>query len=423
MSLSSFGFSQQVVTIIGFSEDYTRLMVRDAAGTEFEIDGTLRSKATGMPEPGERWMIAKVGAMWVPTLQIGAPAPPVITGDRDGSDNILTQILDALVTHGLVIDQTVPVIATPVPDDAAPTIDEATYGLAEPIIEADVEAEPDPEVANHEPKKPHKDRDKRKRQQFLWIGSYNVWHNLPNNVILADLRRLLRQGNGMVYGLQEFDGGDRSSVLAGLPDNWGYIRTGECVILWNKDEVKKLANGVNTLSSSRGTGLPNRYAQWGRFELRDTGFRFTVINTHLDAHVERGGLPNPDPSVRFRELAGHRSQTRQIAEMFRTMSNGGKHPVFCTGDFNTDYRLDHRKRHPDFPVAQFAKVGVKANWAILKNANVSTHFGSHGGRQIDYVWRGPMPKWMCQYENQRVLVGFRSDHRPVVVKMRVRARH
>ena len=97
------------VTIESASPDTGEVMVRDTNGAEFTLLGSTRPKGTGFPVDGELWLAQKIGQMWTLRTQIGALAPPVITGGvTEGSPQAAT--LDALDAIGLIRNQTTPSI-------------------------------------------------------------------------------------------------------------------------------------------------------------------------------------------------------------------------------------------------------------------------------------------------------------------------
>ncbi len=93
------------VSIVGSDPETGEVMVRDTVGTEFPILGSTRPKATGFPAEGEIWIVERGPAAWMLVTQIGALAPPVVTGEVPaGSAEAAT--IAALTALGLIRDQT-----------------------------------------------------------------------------------------------------------------------------------------------------------------------------------------------------------------------------------------------------------------------------------------------------------------------------
>lgn len=93
------------VSITAADPDTGEVMVRDTNGAEFSILGTTRTKGSGFPAPGEIWIIQRTGPAWTLRTQIGAPAPPVISGEIPAG-SALAATVAGLAALGLIRDET-----------------------------------------------------------------------------------------------------------------------------------------------------------------------------------------------------------------------------------------------------------------------------------------------------------------------------
>jgi endonuclease/exonuclease/phosphatase (EEP) superfamily protein YafD len=97
--------------------------------------------------------------------------------------------------------------------------------------------------------------------------------------------------------------------------------------------------------------------------------------------------------------------------------------VLVVGDLNVNYRSDRVARPRLFPFARLGEVGMRASFEATGLPRRGTHVLRRSGnsvRLIDYVYvmrrRGSAPL------DNRIMGGFRSDHRPLVVTLLMRAR-
>jgi hypothetical protein len=63
-------------------------------------------------------------------------------------------------------------------------------------------------------------------------------------------------------------------------------------------------------------------------------------------------------------------------------------PIFLTGDFNVNYRLDSLYKDPLFPYANMSAVGVQSSYESLNLASIASSQGTFNGsnRLIDYLF-------------------------------------
>ena len=270
--------------------------------------------------------------------------------------------------------------------------------------------------------------------QEISISSYNVRHTLSADRAVADIKELAARSD--IVTLQEMSSGvRRREVRASLFDCSmcpfeGYLPTpavpGATPILYRWDRFRVEGSGTvqvteDTYVGPAGSGpatLRAKYLNWVKLRERATGQSLYVINNHTVPTVQgKGGGPNR----RFPErLALYRQHMTGLTALITGFKQDGS-LVFVTGDFNVNYRRDVIGQWRMFPYARLGAVGVRASYQALGQPARGTHVlrSGRGDRLIDYVWyledRDVTPV------SQRILRGYDSDHRPVVVSFRLSA--
>lgn len=423
-----FATPRMVVSIMGVEAESSRVMVRDSYGNEFVLDGSLRAKGTGMPAIEERWLIAKIGGKWTLEMQIGAITPPVIEGDLGGANPVLKQVLKAMAAHGLVVDLTT---------DSDP--DETEWDDTTDPVVLDPEAEPywgpeddeDEPVPGVPPAAPvptgsTADDDalpgSKISNDLFTAVSYNLVYSLGTERAKQDLNRLYKFAD--LIGLQECVHHHRLVALqARNTDVWGMYRPGGGgignVILWRKDTFKKHDEGTHQLSAFDGPGTkrPARAVNWVRLEHLPTGVVFTFVNFHWENAAAKGGFYDPTyrPSAP-RHIERFKEQIIGIQPVMADLTKRG--PVIFVGDFNVRSPDDLRLRNPGMPTAVLGKYGLRSNWDLLGQPPIGTSVGSNTA--IDWMMLSNTVPGQVKFVSSKVLRGYRSDHRPVVSKIRIK---
>lgn len=422
--MTGFGprITETVVTIVGTNVDTGAIMCRDSFGNEFEINGSVRRKGVGIPQPGERWLLAKVGGnLWVPDIQIGAPMPATITGSREGLHPVLSQMLDTLAEQGMIYDETTPALeiisADPVPPpDPAEVADwggDGDYGSD------DFEDDPGVVVPGDDNGPPPVVAPAKKTGWVpIYMASMNTYKTLGPATALQDLVRL-SQTRVQIIGTQEAHSNARDSGFNHMQDlGWSVYRpkTGafsdENTILWRTNQFKRLDQGSIFLGHHTQPDFhePPRYLNWVKLLHYDTGRPLFFMDTHYDHHIEKGGHPRTEAFVQ---------QTVALAfQMIQTTAYwmqrfGAIAPVFTAGDFNIDYVADARERTGRFPVRVFGSANTYSNWDLIK---ARPRYGTAGNRYIDQVWATRPTYWHVKAVDQWILTGYKSDHRPALVR-------
>lgn len=453
-----FGTSPQqelVVTITGVDTETSKVLAVDKFGNEVEFDTSVRSKGLGYPDVGEKWVMLKQAGRWVFVSQIGAAQIATVAGSRQGLHPVVTQMLDAMASQGLVIDATTAAPEVPIPDPypyspGDPEYIDPTFGndgelLPDDLTEEDhLEGEDPgdgaeageetgdangPEVypPNHIPSpnrppvttKPRSPGDMKYTNKWvsLYATTFNVYKTLGPATAENDLRRLTRTRTRLI-GLQEAHGEERNGSFVRLRDRgWDYYRpkqgsmTDENTILWHEDYYSMLDTGVTLLSTKDMPGMPPRYLTWAKLNYKPANRVIYFLDTHLDPHLDaKKGGPNWARRERVLQAMVH---INKIVDVTRTFSKYA--PVITAGDFNLSAPLDAKARHPAFPYRKFAAIGGKSNWAALGRP--------HGwAKNIDHIYLTRGPHWQVKWVQHWGLSGYRSDHRPITVQFSIRAK-
>lgn len=439
---------EQVVAITGVDYDTNKIFCRDAVGNEFEVDGSLRVKGAGFPQVDEKWLMVRIGGTLVLDKQIGAPRIPLIEGVRTGMHPVAVQMLEALSRHGLIEDGTVGGAQISALDDTSDPPPTPVPGEYEPDEQADVAlGGEDPEDPDEIPSKHNgpddkdkdeeDERDRRNRDFRVFVTTYNIKNSVGPERVWEDLNRL-RKGRTDILCTQEMQYEERNSVCNRLTDkgfnmyrpSGGAMSKGN-TIFWRDDLFSKKQDGWDVLSP--GTAPPGQRDPvpitytWVRLEHRASKRDLFVINTHFLPQVEgwvngfhvpprKGGHPST-----VRDLQTFVNYTYSgIAQIKAKMRQFGKiAPVFTCLDSNIDAFADMRVRHDRFPYAQWKQVETFSNWDLIRRR---PPYASAFGRHIDQVWLTRGKHHQVRFEDHWVLTGFHSDHRPVMVKAKMKGK-
>lgn len=433
---------EMAVTIVGVNTTSGMIMCRDAYANQFEIDGNVRRKGTGMPQPGERWFLLRKGNHWVADIQIGAPGIRTITGSRDGLHPVMSQMLDAMSEAGLILDQTVAPIYPLLTDANDPTDDTDTNADITPDDSTDSDSDPDAIPASASGPAPETTTDKpRKGWIPLYLGSFNTSRALGPQRCWLDLNKLTSRTRIQIFGAQEMSPPSRDGIsdrIAGK--GWSYYRPdastihnrNENTIFWRTDDFDLLDQDSIELTPAgpAGGGRPPRFLNWVKLTHLDSRRVIYFMDTHYHGHIEghtagyanegpsyRPGHPSTDPAE-----AGHVSDAfTQIQTTADTIRQFSAHaPVFLAGDFNVNWFPDAKVRDHRFPYSQFKKTGTRSNWDLIDH---HPGYGTHGDRYIDQIWVTHPQTHQIRYVDQWILTGYYSDHRPVMVKSLIRAKN
>jgi endonuclease/exonuclease/phosphatase (EEP) superfamily protein YafD len=198
-------------------------------------------------------------------------------------------------------------------------------------------------------------------------------------------------------------------------------------ILFRKRQYRLEHAGTRQVSEATAVGgsgagpsrIRAKYINYVRLTERRTGRTVWVLNNHTVPSVQGdGGRPNRKHSKRLRLYRQHMAGLSALVQRFER--RGGL--VFATGDFNVNHRTDRRAQARMFPYATMRAVGMRASYVPLGQPSRGTHVltNGRGTRLIDYVHHLPRPKLWPR--TQRILRGYASDHRPLLVHYEIAGR-
>lgn len=262
------------------------------------------------------------------------------------------------------------------------------------------------------------------------IATYNVKSSLTPEQAVADISKLAGTGVDVIT-LQEMGGGPRRAALRAalvdcetcvfdgyLPDTPGANST---PILWRSDRLELLGTGSRQVTKDTYVGpagagpntLRARFVNYVKLREPATGRRIHVLNNHAVPSVQgKNGGRNPRMSAR---LGMYRKHIRGLRALVTELRPTGA-SVFVTGDFNVNYRRDRVVRDPLFPYANMHAVEARSSFEVLGETHRGTHVlnARNDTRLIDYVFT--VRHKAVTLVDQRVLFGYRSDHRPLIVR-------
>lgn len=267
------------------------------------------------------------------------------------------------------------------------------------------------------------------------IVTYNARHDVRAAKTVAEVRSLARTAD--ILTLQELSSGTkragiRRSLVSCRGCRWGAHMPQAAVpggtpILFRKRQYRLERAGTRQVSEPTRVGAGGagpstvraKYINFVRLTERRTGRTVWVLNNHTVASVQGDqGRPHRGRPARLRLYRQHMAGLTALVERFRR--KGGL--IFVTGDFNVNHRTDRRAQARMFPYAIMRSVGMRASYVPLGQPARGTHVlaNGRGDRLIDYVHF--LPRARLWPRAQKILGGYASDHRPLLVQYEVRAR-
>lgn len=261
------------------------------------------------------------------------------------------------------------------------------------------------------------------------VASFNVLHDLSQRRLLADAARLTSRRDVDLVGWQETE--HSKGVFARLRsrgwetrffDERGSSAGADAVedaISWRASKFALVSSGRYLMHHGAANHVanpfPNRWVT--RVTLRDrrSGYQLTLLNTHVNQRTE--STSRPGTWNHTLNAAGARIHLAEMARMWRHVP--GRY-VLGTGDYNFS-AVDDLRRKPAGGISRAFAGEAVSNWARLGVRNTMDTCPKVGKR-IDYVFadaRSLLHNW-TRFESQRVLGGYASDHRPVVVRFSLR---
>ena len=269
----------------------------------------------------------------------------------------------------------------------------------------------------------------------LRIVTYNTGSRLRPGTAMKDLATLMSKHPDVV-SLQELASPEkrariREKYVACDRCRWGAKMPrrpvpGETPVLYRSDRFDLVGSGSMevtppTYVGAAGAGprtISAKYVNWVHLRDLRTGRPLFVLNNHAVPSVEdRSGGPNHRYPRRLKLFRQHMNSLQDLVDRITRKPWG---LVFVTGDLNVNFRRDRVLAPPMFPYRKLGEVGLRSSYQALHAPRVGTHSLPSGVdvRLIDYVYF--LPRRSIEPSAQRVLRGFASDHRPLVVDFDVK---
>ena len=271
----------------------------------------------------------------------------------------------------------------------------------------------------------------------LRIATFNTAATLGARAAARDIVGVTHKGRPHVLALQEMGSPDRRArvrralVSCRSCPYRAFVPSGAVAastpVLWRDGRLALVGTSSRQVTSAarvgpRGAGpsvLRARYVNVVHLRDRRTGRHLYVLNNHAVPTVQTG---SGKPNTRLRgRLDVYRKHMRGLQEIVQRLRRTGA-AVFVVGDLNVSYRSDRVARPRLFPYARMREVGMRASYEPTGLPRRGTHVlrSGNGLRLIDYVYfmrrRASVPV------EQRIMGGFRSDHRPLVVTVQMKRR-
>jgi endonuclease/exonuclease/phosphatase family metal-dependent hydrolase len=261
------------------------------------------------------------------------------------------------------------------------------------------------------------------------VATYNTAAATTVTNALADVQQLAADGADIIT-LQEMGGRvRRAAVTAALVDcslcaYEAYMPAdapmNSTPILFKWSKFRLEGTGTRQVSEATYVGrngagpstLRAKYINYVQLRERATGQEIYVLNNHAIPSVQgtSGGADLTYP----KRLALYKQHMNGLKALVTELKATGAE-VIVTGDLNVNYRRDRIVQDRRFPYANMAQVDVHASYDTLGEPARGTNVLANGNdrRLIDYVsvltHAGVTPV------AQDVLLGYHSDHRPLVV--------
>lgn len=257
----------------------------------------------------------------------------------------------------------------------------------------------------------------------IGVVSMNAFQDLRPAQARQDALDLTRRSDVDLIGWQEAAG--RIRVYRALARHGWSTQVfrnagGEDAVSWRDATFTFSSSQVMRMHDGLGEGLtahpfPSRWVTRVSLVDRASGHETTLLNTHVNQHIEvrtddgfGGWTAGDNARLARRHLA-------TMAPMWRGVT--GRY-VLGTGDYNFDYRADRRLRPAGGIADRFDAEAVSSYRALGGVAGLpTTHPPTH--RYIDYVFsaRATLNAGYTRFLDQRVLTGYHSDHRPLLVRL------
>ncbi|WP_435743344.1 hypothetical protein [Nocardioides sp. SYSU DS0663] len=258
------------------------------------------------------------------------------------------------------------------------------------------------------------------------VVSYNALRLLPLHRARADWDRLTSRRDVDLIGWQE----SKSPAFRELhpqyrsrgwetwhwPDPDGPI---SLAVTWRRAtfrlldvDFRKMHDGGYPSQTTH--PFPARWVVTARFRHRATGRTVTLLNTHVNQHIETG--------QRFERNLNARRAQKHLAALAQMWETAPGTVVVGTGDYNFDH-VDDAAARPAGGITRVFRGHATSSYQVLGLDGLRP---TRNTRWIDYVFLADRsmrsrsnPDAPAQFARHRVLAGFHSDHAPVLARVRL----
>lgn len=259
------------------------------------------------------------------------------------------------------------------------------------------------------------------------VATYNVQWRTPSRTLRRDRDRLAARRGLDLVGWQETNSPQFRALNARYRgrgwETWSWEGPREegpvaLAFSWRTTSFDLLdVDWIHVSGARRGLAEPHppRWVVRAQLRHRSSGLTVTLLNTHLAHAIEQGEGWRPGPNAR--------SARKHLRILARTWREAPGDVVLSTGDYNFDHRDDARARPAGGITDRFDGLAT-SSYAALGHEHV---LPTHTSRWIDYVFLADRSRrvgrqGVAQLVRHRVLEGFHSDHRPLVVRLRLYGR-
>ena len=162
--------------------------------------------------------------------------------------------------------------------------------------------------------------------------------------------------------------------------------------------------------------FPARWVVTAQLRHRPTGRTVTLLNTHVNHHIETG--------QEFQDNLNARRAKQHLARLAELWPSTPGDVVVGTGDYNFDHADDAEARPRGGITRRFAG-RASSSYDVLGLSGLRP---TRGDRWIDYVFladhtmrSAENPDGLAQFARHQVLAGYRSDHSPLLARVRLYA--
>lgn len=188
----------------------------------------------------------------------------------------------------------------------------------------------------------------------------------------------------------------------------------EIAVSWRRAKFELLGTEAHKMHPGAGldeTAHPfkGRHVTVVRLRHRASGLTVTLLNTHVNQHIETGQEWQTNINVPYakRHLAW-------LADRYRSEAAA---VVVGTGDYNWDH-YDDRRAQPEGGITDAFRGRAVSSYQALGLQGVQP---TKNARWIDYVFLASktLQARRAQFATHESLGGYRSDHRPLLARIRL----